>query len=42
MRNQADWRRFNYAMHLVACADTVTLLTCEEVDAIPQGIALMR
>lgn len=27
-------KRLKYAMHLVSCADTVTLLKCEEVRAI--------
>ena len=27
-----DYRRVSYAHHLASCADTVTLLTCDEVD----------
>lgn len=30
----ADLRRYLYAEHLIACADTVTLLTVEEVTDI--------
>jgi hypothetical protein len=29
-----DRQRFLYATYLVQCADTVTLLTCEEVMAV--------